>query len=85
MRQENLEYRHLSEARRDAEIVAWRNDGKGGEYCYTLLFWRKDKEGYFIEFVGGRPLNKNIDKDVLFKLMRYGQAVLDAAFEVEHE
>ena len=85
MRLQNMEYRHLSDSRRDAEIVAWQSKGNGEEYCYTLLFWRKGSEGYFIEFVGGMPLNKYIDKDILFKLMRYGQAVLDAAFEVEYE
>lgn len=82
MRLGNLEYRHLTDSGRDAEIVAWSEDSKGNEFCYTLLFWRKDKEGYFIEFVGSRPLSKDINTGVLFKFMRYGQAILDAYFEV---
>ncbi len=49
--------------------------------CYTLLFWRKGSEGYCIRFVGDRPLRAE-NKTQLWNLMAYGQAILDAEFNL---
>jgi hypothetical protein len=88
MRYEDLEFRRNKDGR-DAEIVAWQpslDSDRGEEFCYTLLWWKKDKEGYYIEFVGNRPL-KYKGQERLMRIMRYGQAVLDAEyfFMEEHE
>ena len=85
MRIGELEFRQALEGTRMPEIVRWQTWPEGKEYCYTLLFWEKDREGYYIYFIGGRPLDKDIDQADLFKLMRYGQAILDAKWEVERE
>jgi hypothetical protein len=88
MRYEDLEFRRNKDGR-DAEIVAWQpslDSDRGEEFCYTLLWWKKDREGYYIEFVGNRPL-KYKGQERLMRMMRYGQAVLDAEyfFMEEHE
>jgi hypothetical protein len=82
MRYEDLEFRNISGRR--PEIVAWQpspDSDRGEEFCYTLLWWKTDSEGYYIEFVGPRPLNYD-NQDRLLKMMKYGQAVLDAEFNL---
>jgi hypothetical protein len=84
MRLENLEFRHNGTSPRDPEIIAWLpqlDSSRGEEFCYTLLWWRKNREGYYIEFVGDRPL-KIDEQSLLLKMMKYGQAVLDAEFNL---
>lgn len=78
-----LEFR-LNGDSRDPEIVKKIKMENGAESCYSLLFWRKDKEGYSIETVGGRIFDEGIDSADLMKLMKFGQKVLDAKFDLEH-
>jgi hypothetical protein len=79
----SLEFRYQEFEDRDAEIVTWDSNDTG-EFCYSLLFWRKDREGYYVEFVGSRPLDQIHNHEHLWKLIRYGQSVLDATYELEH-
>lgn len=61
-------------------VKHWNKDGT--EFCYTLMFFERDKEGYFARFVGRRPLDYD-NPEALWKLMKYAQTVLDAAYELE--
>ena len=82
MRVKNLEFRRLED--REPEIIAWvESNGTTitGEYCYTLLWYLKNKEGYYIQFIGDRPLVYE-DQELLWKMMNYGQKVLDAELEL---
>lgn len=85
----NLELRTCDEnllQRREivtAEVIRWeKQTDKPGEYCYVLAMWRKGKEGYSLEFIGGRPFDAN--RDVFWRLAVFGQEHLDAAWESEH-
>ena len=80
LRKGNLEFRRNREGR-PAEIIRWAKNGDGTEYCFTLLWYKKDKEGYFVEFVGRRPFDD--DSESLWEMMEYGQDVLDAEFRLE--
>ena len=83
MRLDNLEFRQIGGAR-PPEIIAWNvyeDSSRGEEFSYTLLWWKKNSEGYYIEFVGDRPLKED-NQETLMKLMKYGQAVLDAEFKL---
>lgn len=81
MRIGQLEFRDLG-AGRPAEIVHWFwSDTFSKEVCCTLLFYERGNEGYHIEFVGDRPFD-HWGPD-LWKLMKYGQDVLNARFELE--
>lgn len=62
---------------RNAEINCLLENGS----CYTLLFWRKGSEGYSIHFVGDRPLRVE-NTNQLWYLMAYGQAIMDAEFNL---
>jgi hypothetical protein len=73
VRYKDLEFRQKDG--RDPEIVATK------PCCFTILWWKRDKEGWYIEFVGARPLDQ--DMNDVWNLMRYGQAVLDAQFRLE--
>lgn len=74
MKYKNLEFRQIDG--RDPEIVV------ASPHVYTILWWKRDKEGWYIKFVGSRPLDLDMADDV-WKLMRYGQSVLDAQFRLE--
>lgn len=78
-----LEFR-LNGDGRDPEIVKKIKMEDGANSCYTLLFWRKDKEGYSIETVGGRIFDEGVDSAELMKLMKFGQKVLEAKFDLEN-
>ncbi len=78
----NLEFRRLREGR-PAEIIRWAKNGDGTEYCYTLLWYKRDNEGFYVEFVGRRPFDD--DSEGLWELMEYGQDTLDAEFKLEEK
>jgi hypothetical protein len=80
LRKDNLEFRRNKDGR-PAEIVRWTKNGDGTEYCYTILWWQRDSEGFYIAFVGRRPFDD--DSDNLWEMMEYGQEVLDAEFKLE--
>ena len=81
MRFNQFEYRNING--RFPEIVRWKSDLEDSpEYCYTLLLWKLDREGYSIEFIGNRPFNEDASGD-LWALMAYAQAVLDAEFKLK--
>lgn len=62
-----------------AEIVKWDNDTDKTEYCWTVAYWNKGKEGYDLQFVGGRPFD--VDGKLFMKLAKQGQKILDYAFD----
>jgi hypothetical protein len=78
----NLEFRRLREER-PAEIIRWAKNGDGTEYCYTLLWYKRDNEGFYVEFVGRRPFDDDLEG--LWELMEYGQDTLDAEFKLEEK
>lgn len=80
MRIKNLEFRHFEH--RPAEIVQWAIDGGGKDFCFTVLFYERESEGYEIRFVGDRPLQYD-DEEIMFAMMKYGQTVMDAKWKVE--
>jgi hypothetical protein len=82
LRKGDLEFRRLREER-PAEIIRWAKNGDGTEYCYTLLWYKRDSEGFYVEFVGRRPFND--DSEGLWELMEYGQDTLDAEFKLEEK
>jgi hypothetical protein len=82
MRLENIEFRQLGEGR-NPEIVQWNPKGTSDEYCFTLCWWGRDKEGYSLEFIGSRPFEYDCTER-LWQLLRYGQKVLDAQFDLEY-
>ena len=48
------------------------------EYCITVAFFNLGREGCTISFVGDRPFASDIDHDVLWELLRFGQTYCDA-------
>lgn len=51
--------------------------------CYVLAWWVKGKEGYTLEFIGDRPFHTEVDKDLFWEMVKFGQSYLDAEFELE--
>ena len=54
-----------------AEIVKWGSNNS----CYTLAHWNKDSDGFYLKFVGNRPLDE--DFVVFMELVKIGQQFLD--------
>lgn len=42
------------------ELVKWNKD-----HCFTLLYWKKEKKGFNITFIGERPFENIKEKDVM--------------------
>lgn len=78
----DLEFR-LNDDKRSPEIVGFNRQRDGTEYCYTIVFYEKDSEGYNVHFVGSRPFSEEIDKDAFWKLLQFGQTICDAVFKLE--
>ena len=83
MRFEDFEFRRNlnHETNRDPEIVQWNTSETGKEYCFTVLWFKRGSEDWYIEFVGDRPLTVE-NQESLWKLMKYGQTVLDAEIKL---
>ena len=54
-----------------AEISKWDGDGR-----YVVASWKKDKEGFNLQFCGSRPFD--VDIDIFMELARKGQRLLEA-------
>jgi hypothetical protein len=77
MRVGDLEFRRIEN--REAEIVGWRMPDMK-EYCFTIAFFKKDSEGYYMETVGNRLVDE--DPVAFHKLMKYAFTVLNAEFDL---
>ena len=68
------------------DLVKYDVSSDGKRYCYSLAYWRRDSEGYYLHFVGGRPF-KHIepeDIEVVWQAMKVAQKVLDGWFDLEN-
>lgn len=68
------------------DLVKYDVGSDGKRYCYSLAYWRRDSEGYYLHFVGGRPF-KHIepeDIEVVWQAMKVAQKVLDGWFDLEN-
>jgi hypothetical protein len=78
----DLEFRY-SDFNKSYEIVQWvERAAPKDEHCFVLCFYNRGSEGYNIEFVGDRPFDLE-DQSAFWSLLRFGQKVLDATFELE--
>jgi hypothetical protein len=85
MRYEEFEFRRNlnSELNTYPEIVKWVTYSDDDKFCFTLLWFKENEDGWYVEFVGDRPL-KEENREELWKMMEYGQAVLDAELKLEN-
>lgn len=58
-----------------AEIVQWCDNDT---YCITIAYFKKNKEDeYYLEFVGGRPFEYDIDPINFMRLAKIGHHLLN--------
>ena len=69
----NLEFIDNLDRDRPSEIVCHSNGSK-----FTILWFKKDSEGYKIKSVGDRIFLDTFDHEHLWQLMHYGMKVLSA-------
>jgi hypothetical protein len=68
---------------RPNEIVSWTYDENSGkEYCITICWLKRDKEGYYMETVGNRYVEYE-DMEALNHVAKYSLRVLNTHFEFE--
>ena len=74
------------------EIVLWQDyepdhlpeGATSKEWCYTLASWEKNCEGWDLTFVGDRPFQEDkIDRDEFWAIIKYGNKIANADFELE--
>jgi len=46
------------------ELVKWKTDNAGKSFCYTLAYYRWDKEGGELHFVCNRPFRDIAELDL---------------------
>ena len=61
-----------------AEIIKWAKDTEQKEYCWTVAYWNRHKEGYDLQFIGNRPFDTN--QEIFMKLAKQGQQLLEDVF-----
>jgi hypothetical protein len=80
MRFRNVEFR-WSKCNKKYELVKWYKNDKGGENCYVIAFFDKDKECYDMRTIGDRFFE---DKDA-WVVGKYALGFLNAIFEIERD
>lgn len=65
-----------------ASIVRWwdKEDEPDTKCCITIAYWKRDKEGYELQFVGDRPLDNEVDWPDFRFLVKIGQERLTEYF-----
>ena len=97
-RKDNLEVRwtrNLTSSKRYPEIVKWEEFSNAEiveELCYTLAYWIRSEQHPLIDdvhwdlkFVGNRPFAVEIDRDVVWSMMKKTQTMLDALEQEDEE
>jgi hypothetical protein len=92
MRKNNIEFRksgvrdskgYIPE-NRDPELIEWEYDETNKkEYCFTLCWFKKDNEGYYMETIGDRFFNST-EPEVVMLMGKYALKILNAEFDVEN-
>jgi hypothetical protein len=72
-----------SNAKDSAEIVQWTTVDKDDPFCWTIAYWNKSSDGYYLQFVGGRPFEANVDPAIFMQLAQRGQKLLETFFNEE--
>ena len=68
---------------RPNEIISWTYDeSRGKEYCITICWLKRDKEGYYMETIGNRYVEYD-DMEALNHVAKYSLRVLNTHFEFE--
>lgn len=70
------------ELREDLHICLWDEEGTSK---WTIAYWTANSEGYYLRFVGGRPLDKRVKWKKLKKIIKQGQKLADEKWNKERE
>ena len=66
----------------DLHITLWSTDRK---YRLTIAYFAENSEGYYLQFVGDRPLDKRVNWRRFRKLIEMGQKLADATYKKERK
>lgn len=72
--------RYPLELTKSLHVCLWDTEGR---YKWTIAYWQKDKEGYDLQFVGDRPLDKRVNWSHFRKIIVQGQKIADDRFAKE--
>lgn len=72
----------LGEPNETIDFVYWKKDGTGKDYCFSLAYFERHKEGYDLKFVGDNPFKYISKEDLPFvwDALSKAQKVLNAFF-----
>ena len=65
------------------ELVKWVKHEDGKEYCFSLAYWERNKEGYDLNSVGSRIFEYIEDEDIeeVWKQLKVAQKILDIFYD----
>lgn len=69
------------------DLVKWTEDGDGRSFCYSLAYFVRYSEGYYLRFVGDRPF-QNIEKEdvpIVWSALHAAQTILDTFWALQDE
>lgn len=60
------------------EIVQWIHPEENKQYCFTVAYWKRDNEGFYLVYVGSRPMDISFhDQKHFLNLTTIGQRIAD--------
>ena len=67
------------------EIVQWfkRSGFRKKDYCITIAYFVRDKEGYNLHFVGKRPIDEGVDWNNFKTLFQLSNSALEMLFTLQ--
>lgn len=65
------------------DVVMWHKDADGKPYCFSIAYFVRDCQGYYLKSVGARPFMYVDDSCVpeLWEALSKAQSVLDVWFD----
>lgn len=78
-----LVHMYYGEPNSTIDVVLWHKDANGNPYCFSIAYFVRGKEGYYLKFVGARPLLYVSEEHVpaLWGGLQQAQDVLDRWFD----
>lgn len=65
-----------------AEIVVWYPEkGTAQKFCCAIAYWVFSSDGYDLQFVGKRPFEPEINREIFLQLAEQGQKLLDKYYD----
>ena len=70
------------------DLIKWQTHKEDGKrYCFSLAYWKRDKEGFDLALVGTRVFEEieEDDLEIVWEQLHTAQLVLDRFWDTEYK